>query len=410
MISDVHLSFYVTLAAPCAGSGEAAGTAPQPVGRERAGSYGWLSHRGRLGAERSEMNASTDSPQMSSAAQARHVPVLLREAVRYLAPRDGGLYIDGTFGVGGYSAAILDTADTRLIGIDRDTSAIAEGRALADASGGRLTLVEGRFATLANIVSAFGITAVDGVVLDLGVSSVQLDTPERGFSFRHDGPLDMRMGSDGPSAAAVVAATSERDLADIIFTLGEERHSRAIARAIVAARRERPIVTTSALAEIVSRVVRGRSGDIHPATRTFQALRLFVNEELQELDAGLTAAERILKPGGRLVVVSFHSLEDRSVKTFLAARSGSGGGSRHLPEQTQEAATFRVLTRRPITPAVAEATENPRARSAKLRAAERTNAPARSTPAAPLASFPRMQGRVAGQLPSLAEALRGARS
>src|SRR5262252_737402 len=339
-----------------------------------------------------------------------HVPVLLRQAIEHLAPRDGGIYIDGTFGAGGYAAAILGAADARVIGIDRDASAVAAGRAQVEASAGRLVLVEGRFAGLDAIASGLGIAAADGVVLDLGVSSMQLDTPERGFSFRHDGPLDMRMGRDGPSAADVLAAASERDLADIIFTLGEERHSRAVARAIVATRRERPIVTTGALAEIVSRVVRGRPGDIHPATRTFQALRLFVNEELHELDAGLAAAERILKPGGRLVVVSFHSLEDRIVKMFLAARSGSGGGSRHLPEQTQEAATFRVLTRRPITPAVAEVTENPRARAAKSRAAERTNAPARSTPAAPLASFARMRGRVARGLPSLAEALRGDRS
>jgi 16S rRNA (cytosine1402-N4)-methyltransferase len=206
---------------------------------------------------------------------------------------------------------------------------------------------------------------------------MQLDTPGRGFSFRYDGPLDMRMGSAGPSAADVVAAASERDLADIIFNLGEERHSRAVARAIVAARRERPIVTTGVLADIVSRAVRGRPGDIHPATRTFQALRLFVNDELGELEDGLTAAERILKPGGRLVVVSFHSLEDRIVKTFLAGRSGAGGGSRHLPEIKPQAATFRTLTRRTVTPDDAETAENPRARSARLRAAERTEAPAR---------------------------------
>jgi len=329
-------------------------------------------------------------------APARHVPVLLREVMEHLAPHDGGIYIDGTFGAGGYAAAILGSADVRVIGIDRDRTAIAGGGAEAAASCGRLTLVEGRFAALDAIALGLGVEAADGVVLDLGVSSMQLDTPARGFSFRHDGPLDMRMGSDGPSAADIVAVASERDLADIIFNLGEERHSRAVARAIVAARRDQPIATTGVLADIVGRVVHGRPGDIHPATRTFQALRLFVNEELRELVDGLAAAERILKPGGRLVVVSFHSLEDRIVKTFLAARSGSRGGSRHLPETVPEAATFKVLTRRPVTPDEAEAHANPRARSAKLRAAERTEAPAR--PASD-AALPR--------LPSLSDVLRG---
>jgi 16S rRNA (cytosine1402-N4)-methyltransferase len=333
-----------------------------------------------------------------AAAPARHVPVLLREVMEHLAPRPGSIYVDGTFGAGGYAAAILGAAETRVIGIDRDHTAIAGGGALAEASGGRLTLVEGRFAALDEIASGLAVEAVDGVVLDLGVSSMQLDTATRGFSFRHDGPLDMRMSGDGPSAADIVALASERDLADIIFQLGEERHSRAVARAIVAARRDKPIVTTGALADIVGRVVRGRPGDIHPATRTFQALRLFVNEELAELAAGLGAAERVLKPGGRLVVVSFHSLEDRIVKTFLAARSGSGGGSRHLPETVPVPATFAALTRRPLTPGPAEANENPRARSAKLRAAERTDAPARP---ADDAALPR--------LPSLADVLRGGR-
>jgi len=356
----------------------------------------------------SEVNRSL-SLRPASAAQAGHVSVLLRQAIEHLAPRDGEVHIEGTFGAGGYAAAILGTADARVIGIDRDARAIAGGQALVEASGGRLTLVEGRFAALDDIASGLGVVAADGVVLDLGVSSMQLDTPERGFSFRHDGPLDMRMGGEGPSAAAVVAVASERDLADIIFNLGEERHSRAVARAIVAARQERPIVTTGALADIVGRVVHSRPGDIHPATRTFQALRLFVNEELHELDAGLAAAERILKPGGRLVVVAFHSLEDRIVKTFLAARSRAGGGSRHLPEKMPEAATFRVLTRRPVTPDAAETSENPRARSAKLRAAERTDAPARSGPGNPLPTLPRVRGRVGRGLPSLADVLRGDR-
>ncbi|MBO0751129.1 MAG: 16S rRNA (cytosine(1402)-N(4))-methyltransferase RsmH, partial [Bradyrhizobiaceae bacterium] len=310
------------------------------------------------------------SQQAAPSGETRHVPVLLRQVIEYLAPRDGGVYIDGTFGAGGYAAAILGAAATRVIGIDRDTTAIAGGQHLLTASAGRLTLVEGRFADLEVLARGLGIDAVDGVVLDLGVSTMQLDTPGRGFSFRYEGPLDMRMGATGASAADVVASASERDLADIIYNLGEERHSRAVARAIVAARRERPIRTTGALVDIVSRVVRRRPGDIHPATRTFQALRLFVNDELGELEGGLAAAERLLRPGGRLVVVAFHSLEDRIVKTYLAGRSGGGGGSRHLPEATVEAATFVPLTRRPVTPDDSETAENPRARSAKLRAAE----------------------------------------
>jgi len=350
------------------------------------------------------MVARTPSSQPAAAAPIAHVPVLLRQAIEHLAPRDGGVYIDGTFGAGGYATAILRAGNARVVGIDRDADAIAAGHAQRAASGGRLTLVEGRFAVLDAIASALGIAAADGVVLDLGVSSMQLDTPERGFSFRYDGPLDMRMGRGGPSAADVVAAACERDLADIIFNLGEERHSRAVARAIVAARRQRPIATTGALADIVGRVVHGRPGDIHPATRTFQALRLFVNDELHELEGGLAAAERILKPGGRIVVVSFHSLEDRIVKTFLARRSGAGGDSRHLPERTREAATFRVLTRRPLTPDAAEIHENPRARSAKLRAAERTDAPARTGGGPSLATF--CDGRDKG-LPSLAAVLKG---
>jgi 16S rRNA (cytosine1402-N4)-methyltransferase len=328
---------------------------------------------------------------------ARHVPVLLRPVIDGLAPRDGGVYIDGTFGAGGYTAAILGAAATRVIAIDRDATAIAGGRPLVEASAGRLTLAEGRFADLDVLATGAGVEAADGVVLDLGVSSMQLDTPGRGFSFRHDGPLDMRMGGAGPSAADVVAAASERDLADIIFNLGEERHSRAVARAIVAARRERPILTTGALASIVSRVVRGRPGEIHPATRTFQALRLFVNDELQELENGLTAAERILKPGGRLAVVSFHSLEDRIVKTFLSGRSGTGGGSRHLPEMKPEAATFRTLTRRPVTPDDIETADNPRARSARLRVAERTDAQAREAADVALPRLPSLAAVLAGR-------------
>jgi 16S rRNA (cytosine1402-N4)-methyltransferase len=306
----------------------------------------------------------------------RHIPVLGVEAVAMLRPRDGGIYVDATFGAGGYSQAILDAADTRVIGIDRDRTAIAGGFDLVDRSGGRLTLVEDRFSDLAAVCAAQGVGAVDGVVMDIGVSSMQVDEAGRGFSFRLDGPLDMRMGHDGPTAADVVARASEADLADIIYIFGEERHSRAVARAIVAARNDAAITTTRALAEIVGKVVWAKPGEIHPATRTFQGLRIFVNEELDELHLALIAAERVLKPGGRLAVVSFHSLEDRMVKHFFAERGKAGGGSRHLPEMAQVTPSFRILTKRPVTAGDDEVRANPRARSAKLRAAERTEAPA----------------------------------
>jgi 16S rRNA (cytosine1402-N4)-methyltransferase len=309
---------------------------------------------------------------------ARHVPVLGRAALEFLDVRDGGVYIDGTFGAGGYSRAILAAANTQVIAIDRDQNAVAEAAGLVQASNGRLTVVEERFSALDRVAKKFGHQQVDGVVLDIGVSSMQLDEAERGFSFRLEGPLDMRMGHDGPSAADVVAKASERDLADIIFQLGEERHSRAVARAIVAVRKETPITTTKALADIVERVVYSKPGQIHPATRTFQALRLFVNEELNELADALAAAERILKPSGRLAVVSFHSLEDRIVKTFLAERARTAGVSRHLPEVEAEPSTFALLTKRPVVADEAEVAANPRARSAKLRAAERTSAPPRA--------------------------------
>ena len=329
-----------------------------------------------------------------TAAGQRHVPVLGREAVELLEPRAGGTYVDATFGAGGYSRAILGVGGTRVIGIDRDRTAVAGGFELVDRSQGRLTLVEDRFSNLAEICAAEGATAVDGVVMDVGVSSMQLDEAGRGFSFRLDGPLDMRMGQAGPTAADVIAKASEAELADIIYLFGEERHSRGVARAIVAARKETPIATTRALADIVARVVRSKPGDIHPATRTFQGLRIFVNEELDELQTALEAAERVLKPGGRLAVVSFHSLEDRIVKTFLAARAKTGGGSRHLPEVKQTVPSFRLLTRKPVTPGEDEMTANPRARSAKLRGAERSDAPAHGHAAAP--SWPKLSDVMRG--------------
>src|SRR6202165_901958 len=324
----------------------------------------------------------------------RHIPVLGRQAIEMLSPRDGGIYVDATFGAGGYSRAILDTAGTRVIGIDRDRSAIADGFDLVDRSGGRITLVEDKFSNLAGICAAQGIDAVDGVVMDVGVSSMQLDEAERGFSFRLGGPLDMRMGHDGPTAADVIARASEADLANVIYIFGEERHSRGVGRAVVGARQEAPTASRRRLADIVSRVVRSKPGEIHPATRTFQALRIFVNEELDELHLALSAAERVLKAGGRLVVVSFHSLEDRIVKNFLVERAKAGGGSRHLPEIAQAAPSFVILTKRPVTPDDDEISANPRARSAKLRAAERTQAPAHG--AAALPAWPTLDGVMRG--------------
>jgi 16S rRNA (cytosine1402-N4)-methyltransferase len=244
-------------------------------------------------------------------------------------------------------------------------------------------LVEDRFSNLAEICSAQGAPRVDGVVMDIGVSSMQLDEAGRGFSFRSDGPLDMRMGQEGPTATEVIAKASEADLANIIYIFGEERHSRAVARAIVAARAEAPITTTRGLADLVTRIVRAKPGEIHPATRTFQGLRIFVNGELDELHLALSAAERVLKPGGRLVVVSFHSLEDRIVKNFFNERAKAGGGSRHQPETALAVPSFSILTKRPVTAEDDEVSGNPRARSAKLRAGERTDAPAHAAAALP---------------------------
>jgi 16S rRNA (cytosine1402-N4)-methyltransferase len=328
---------------------------------------------------------------------ALHVPVLGRPAVDFLNVRDGGVYIDGTFGAGGYTRGIMAAANCKVIGIDRDQGAVARGADLVEEATGRLTLIEDRFSNLDTIAREAGYDAVDGVVLDLGVSSMQLDTAERGFSFRLDGPLDMRMSGEGASAADVVNSASERDLADIIFVLGEERHSRAVARAILKARAGAPIETTRSLADIVASVVRTRPGDIHPATRTFQALRIFVNDELGELVRALQAAERVLKSGGRFVVVSFHSLEDRIAKSFLADRSQNRSGSRHAPEIEHPTPTFRTLTKRPLVADDDEVARNPRARSAKLRAAERTDASARASVSPDL--LPRV--------PSLADALKG---
>jgi len=321
-----------------------------------------------------------DAPR--AAGDGRHLPVLLAEVVKALAPADGEAYIDGTFGAGGYTRAILAAADCRVIAIDRDPTAIAAGRAIEQASGRRLILVEGRFGELAGIAAAAAPGApIHGIVLDIGVSSMQLDEAARGFSFMSDGPLDMRMagtGEQGQSAADLVNTMDETDLADIIYQYGEERRSRAIARAIAKRRAETPFATTLDLAAVVERVLgRDRDGR-HPATRTFQALRIAVNDELGELVRGLAAAEDLLAPGGRLVVVTFHSLEDRIVKRFFTIRTGkTEGGSRHLPQAAlaPRAPSFRFVNPRPLTPGNQELASNPRARSAKLRWAVRTDAP-----------------------------------
>ncbi len=312
-----------------------------------------------------------------------HIPVLVDEVVLALGPQPDSIILDGTFGLGGYSRALLAAAPCRVVGIDRDPQAITRGRTLEAEFSGRLSLIEGRFGDMESLLHAAGIDAVDGVALDIGVSSPQIDDPERGFSFRFDGPLDMRMGGPGskeggPSAATLVNRLGETELANIIFQLDEEKLSRRVAKAIVAARREAPIERTAALARIIRSVVPGSRDGIDPATRTFQALRIYVNDELGELTRGLGAAERLLKAGGRLAVVSFHSLEDRAIKLFLRERAGAAPtGSRHLPEGApRRAPTFRLIGRKPIEAGPEELQHNPRARSAKLRVAERTAAPA----------------------------------
>ena len=310
-----------------------------------------------------------------------HRPVMLDAVLDALSPRDGAIYIDGTFGGGGYSRALLDAADCRVCGIDRDPDACIRGREMAAGYQGRLTILEGQFGDMDRLAAAEGIGPVDGVTLDLGVSSFQIDQAKRGFSFSKDGPLDMRMGGDGPSAADVVNNEDEEVLADIIYRYGEERLSRRIARAIVSARAEEPILRTSRLAGIVRSCYPSRSGKdaIDPATRTFQALRIYVNDELGELSRGLTAAETLLADSGRLAIVSFHSLEDRIVKQFLRERCGQmPGSSRHAPQRQEDprVPSFSMLARRPLRPEDGEIAVNPRARSARLRTAERTAAPA----------------------------------
>ncbi|MGE0211534.1 MAG: 16S rRNA (cytosine(1402)-N(4))-methyltransferase RsmH [Parvibaculaceae bacterium] len=308
----------------------------------------------------------------------RHTPVMLAEVLAALKPASGGIYVDGTFGAGGYTEAILEAADCRVYAIDRDPTAIEGGAALKARYADRLTLIEGRFSDMAEVLAELDIHAVDGIVLDLGVSSMQLDRPERGFSFQTDGPLDMRMGAHGRTAADLVNELPEAELHRIIAVYGEEKRARAIARAIARERKVRPITRTCELASLVEGVIGRMPGGekLHPATRTFQALRIEVNDELDEIANTLAVAEILLAPGGRLVVVSFHSLEDRIVKRFLAERMpGRALPSRHQPSLESAPATFVALARGAGQPTQAEIAANPRARSARLRAATRTDAP-----------------------------------
>ena len=293
-----------------------------------------------------------------------HTPVLLPEVVTYLQPRSGGLYVDGTVGGGGHAAEILKASgpDGQLIGLDWDDEAIAAARERLSEFGARVQLVRANFADLKRVLMGFGMTAVDGIMMDLGVSSRQFDAPARGFSFAHEGPLDMRMNRQLPRTAQTFLRTSTaEELADLFYIYGEERRSRAIARAIVDERqRGATLGTTTQLARLVERVLGGRRGKIHPATRVFQALRIAVNDELENLRRGLEAAVDVLKPGGRLAVISFHSLEDRIVKRFIVERSQG------------DAATLRRVTKKPLIASEEEIAANARARSAKLRVAERT--------------------------------------
>ncbi|AAV94475.1 16S rRNA (cytosine(1402)-N(4))-methyltransferase RsmH [Ruegeria pomeroyi] len=316
-----------------------------------------------------------------------HIPVLLRPLLAAVAPVSG-IWLDGTFGAGGYTRGLLAAGADRVIAVDRDPLAFELAAGWAKDYGDRLVMQQGVFSRMDEYASD-----LDGVVLDLGVSSMQLDLAERGFSFMKDGPLDMRMSQEGPSAADLVNTATEADLADILFHYGEERASRRIARAIVKARAEAPIETTLQLAALVeSCLPRPKPGQSHPATRSFQALRIAVNAEYDELFEGLMAAERALKPGGKLAVVTFHSIEDRMVKRFLQARAGrSGRANRYAPETVEDAPQFELLSRKAIGPDDQELAENPRARSAKLRVALRTDAPAGAVDAKSI-GMPQLKG------------------
>lgn len=302
----------------------------------------------------------------------QHLPVMLNEVVEIINPQNNSIYVDATFGAGGYTKALLAKADCQIIALDRDPEAIAKAVSLQKQYGQKLTVNQAQYSRLAEIITK---QKVDGVLFDIGISSMQIDNPERGFSFNKEGPLDMRMSQDGLSAQEIVNTFKETELADLIFQYGEEKASRKIAKAIVSARNN-PITTTTELAQIIKKAQSGyqKNYKIDPATRTFQALRIYVNNELEELEKGLAAAETILKTNGKLVVVTFHSLEDRIVKNFLKKRSGTINNNRHLPANPYINPTFFLPNNRPLKPSAAEINHNPRSRSAKLRFAIRTNA------------------------------------
>jgi 16S rRNA (cytosine1402-N4)-methyltransferase len=301
-----------------------------------------------------------------------HVPVMTAEVLAFLSPHDGGIYLDATFGGGGHARAILEAARCTVFAIDRDPAAIARGAALAARFPGRLSLIEGRFGAMLELLGRAGVSRLDGVLLDFGVSSFQLEEAARGFSFRLPGPLDMRMGRDGPTAAALVNTLPAAKLASLLAEFGEERHARRIARAVIAARAKTPIATTTELAGIIRAALPPSRDRIDPATRSFQALRIRVNDELEEIANGLAEAASLLGPGGRLVAIAFHSLEDRLVKRFMAEASGRAPQpSRHAPPTIRPAARFRLLTPHALRPTVSEIAANPRAGSARLRAVER---------------------------------------
>ncbi|WP_417450571.1 16S rRNA (cytosine(1402)-N(4))-methyltransferase RsmH [Kordiimonas sp.] len=325
----------------------------------------------------------SQEPQNSGA----HIPVLLDEVVAALEPKAGEVYVDGTFGAGGYTRAVLEAADCQVIAIDRDPDAIKRAEPLKREFGERFVMLEGCFGDMAALLHGVGHDAVDGVMLDIGVSSFQIDEADRGFSFQGDGPLDMRMARSGESAADVVNTYEEGRLANIIYEYGEERKSRRIAAAIAKDRADKPFERTKDLSGLIERIlgrppVKKGQRAVHPATRTFQALRIHVNDELGELRRGLMGAEAMLKPEGRLVVVSFHSLEDRIVKNFMAERAGrAAGGSRHLPGPIDAGpkASFSLKSKGAVKPGDEEMDRNPRSRSSRLRAAVRTGAPAWSS-------------------------------
>ena len=305
--------------------------------------------------------------------QTLHQPVMLDEVIDTLGPRDGGFYIDATFGNGGYSRAILQAANCHLMAIDQDPDAIERGQPLVTEFAPRFQLCQGRFSQMADWADEFAPEGLDGIVFDLGVCSTQLDQAERGFSFQKDGPLDMRMSQSGTDAADFINDADEKDIADVLYHYGDERASRRIAKAIIKARAEEPITRTLRLAEIIRSVLPyPKPGQSDPATRSFQALRIYINEEMREIDDALLAAQNLLRPEGILVVVTFHSLEDRHVKRFLTKAAGkTANPSRHVPELTKPETYFALMGRKPQLPTDTEIASNPRSRSAKLRAARR---------------------------------------